>query len=464
MITRILKQMIVINMMVICFMVFSCTRSECPTDQVNRMLSAAIDMEDSDAVMALDLYEEAYDILMEHPDSQLLRETHFRKGLLFLRNALPEECVVSLRETARLDSLLRDTVSWHKTMRSIAFAYESHGQFEQARTVLKEVMMSMPASEDNIRVRMDMDYYTRYDELQNMQKELPETYVHDMDRLTPKSTELDVAFRGWQAEQEQNYDYAIFQYKKLENKHSYYVRAFGQLHTARLQMLLGRYDEASQSLDAYEETNGLIRKSEQTTKMLLQHHASFQDRRARREIDRLSLLNRQQWQMIISVTIASLLVIMMLLLLLRVYRQRQVILKFRIDKMRQWREEYLNRSGHAQQRVSEDALLSDVIQRLRRKLNGGDDKTMTDDDWEALHTAVLSAYPTFKRRLADLCRLSAHDYHVCLLIKIDVKPSDIARITIRSDEAITSTRRRLYERAFGRKGKPSDWDEVIKML
>jgi hypothetical protein len=45
-----------------------------------------------------------------------------------------------------------------------------------------------------------------------------------------------------------------------------------------------------------------------------------------------------------------------------------------------------------------------------------------------------------------------------------MKPSDIARITIRSDEAITSTRRRLYERAFGRKGKPSDWDEVIKML
>ena len=464
MITRILKQMIVIDMMVVCFIVFSCTRSEYPTDQVNRMLSAAIAMEDSDAVMALDHYEEAFDLLTEYPDSQLLRETHFRMGLLFLRHALPEECVVSLRETARLDSLLRDTVSWHKTMRSIAFAYESHGQFEQARAILKEVMTSMPVSEDKIRVRMDMDYYTRYDELVNMQKEMPEVYVNDIDRLTPKSTELEVAFRAWQAEQEKKYDYAILLYKRLENKHSYYVRAFGQLHSARLQMLLGRYDEASQSLDDYEETNGLIRKSEQTTKMLLQHHASFQDRRARREIDRLSLLNRQQWQMIVIGTIVSLLVIILLLLLLRVYRQRQVILKFRIEKLRQWREEYLNRSDEDKHHVNEDVLLSDVIQRLRRKLNGGDDKLVSDDDWETLQTAVLSAYPTFKQRLADLCRLSVHDYHVCLLIKIGMKPSDIARITIRSDEAITSTRRRLYERAFGRKGTPSDWDEVIKML
>ena len=464
MITGILKQMIIMGMVVVCFIFFSCTRYECPTEQVNRMLSAAINMEDSDAVMALDLYEEALDMLTQHPDSQLLRETHFRMGLLFLRNALPEECVVSLRETARLDSMLRDTVSWHKTMRSIAFAYESYGQYDRARAVLKEVMKSMPVSEDHIRVRMDIDYYTRYDELQDIRKKLPETYVRDMDRLTPKSTELDVAYRGWQAEQEQNYEYAIFLYRKLENKHSYYVRAFGQLHAARLLMALGHYDEASQSLDAYEETNGLIRKSEQTTKMLLQHHASYRERSSRREINRLSLINRQQWQIIIIGTVVGMLVILILLLLLRVYKQRQLILKFRIDKMLQWREEYLNKNDAAQQQAHEETLPSDIIQLMRRKLNGGDARPMTDDDWEALHTAVLSTYPTFKQRLADLCRLSAHDYHVCLLIKIGMKPSDIARITIRSDEAITSTRRRLYERAFGRKGKPSDWDEVIKML
>ena len=135
-----------------------------------------------------------------------------------------------------------------------------------------------------------------------------------MNRLTPKSTELDVAYRGWRAEQEQNYEYAIFLYRKLEKKHSYYVRAFGQLHAARLLMALGHYDEASQSLDAYEETNGLIRKSEQTTKMLLQHHASYRERSSRREINRLSLINRQQWQIIIIGTVVGMLVILILLL------------------------------------------------------------------------------------------------------------------------------------------------------
>ena len=229
-------------------------------------------------------------------------------------------------------------------------------------------------------------------------------------------------------------------------------------------MLLGRTEEAARSLNAYEETNGLIRQGEQTTKRLLQHHASYQDRRARREIGRLESVNRQQWQTIVVGAIICLFVIALLLLVLRLYRQRQTILKFRIEKMRQWREEYLAKSDDDRQKQNVATFQTDIYQDLRRKLNGGDDRPMNSDDWERLQTMVMSAYPAFRHRLSDLCRVSDHDYHVCMLLKIGMKPSDIARLTIHSDEAITSTRRRLYERAFGRKGKPSDWDEIIKAL
>ncbi len=98
------------------------------------------------------------------------------------------------------------------------------------------------------------------------------------------------------------------------------------------------------------------------------------------------------------------------------------------------------------------------------KLNGGDKLLMSHSDWDALEQAVLTTYPLFQQRLYELCRLSDHEYHVCLLLKIGFKPSDIARLTIRSDEAISSTRRRLYQRAFGKKGSPSEWDELIRTL
>jgi hypothetical protein len=48
-----------------------------------------------------------------------------------------------------------------------------------------------------------------------------------------------------------------------------------------------------------------------------------------------------------------------------------------------------------------------------------------------------------------------------MLIKIGIKPVDIAYLTSHTEEAISSTRRRLYERAFHKKGKPSDWDKTI---
>ena len=441
-----------------------CSSPECPKEQVEHLLSAAIAIEDNDAVAALDMYEEAYDLLLPHPDSTLLRETHFRMGLLFMRNALPEECITSLQEAAHLDSALRDTVSWFKTLRSIAFAYESRGQIPEASQTIHKILTEMTSLETDLRRKADLDYYDRYHYMSDILTQMPDSYIEDLDRLTPLSTELEVAYAGWQAEQAQDYATAINRYQKLTSKRSYYVQAFGQLHTARIQLLLGQQADAAKSLDKYEEINGLIRKSEQTTKHILQRHAQYQDRRARHKIAHLELLNQRQWRTIILITASSILAIILLLLLLRLYRQRQIILKFRLEKMRTWREEYLSKSEQQRQQSTDATAQTDIYRNLRQKLNGGDNKPLTDNEWKAVEASVLATYPAFKQRLFDFCRLSNHDYHICLLLKIGIKPSEIARLTFRSDEAISSTRRRLYERAFGQKGAPNSWDEVIKTL
>lgn len=450
--------------MATCFAVFSCKPEGSCADHVNRMLSTAIATEDSDAVAALDIYEEALDILGQCPDTTLLRETHFRMGLLFFRNALPDESIVELKEAARLDSVLCDTISWQKTLRSIALAYESMGLYSSARESLRRVIEEMPDNYSPNYGHMYSDYYTRYNEMQTMTDEIADAHIENIDHLTPKSTELEYIYEGWIAERNGDYERAIRCYRKLSKKYSYYVRAFGQLHTARILMSLGKKEEACESLNEYEESNGMIRKGEKITKQLLQHHANYQDRRAQREISELSQHNEHLIRIIVIVTTLTLLTIVFLILLLHIHRQRQLILKFRIDKMRQWREEYLARGDDRNNDKSKATQQSDIFKLLKLKLNGGDNKPMTDSDWDSLEQSIIKDYPHFRQRLYDLCRLSTHDYHICLLLKTGMKPSDIARLTIRSDEAISSTRRRLYQRAFGSNGSPSDWDEVIKTL
>ena len=85
-------------------------------------------------------------------------------------------------------------------------------------------------------------------------------------------------------------------------------------------------------------------------------------------------------------------------------------------------------------------------------------------DWSMLESTLFEVFPTFRDGILKFKRMGEQAYRVCLLLKAGFNVQEIAFLTIRSDEAINSTRRRLYEANFGKKGKPSDWDKVIRAL
>ena len=64
-------------------------------------------------------------------------------------------------------------------------------------------------------------------------------------------------------------------------------------------------------------------------------------------------------------------------------------------------------------------------------------------------------------KLYSLYAMSEQDLHVSLLIKVRVQPKDIATLTAHSKESVASTRRRLYQKVFGRKGSTHDWDDFV---
>lgn len=60
--------------------------------------------------------------------------------------------------------------------------------------------------------------------------------------------------------------------------------------------------------------------------------------------------------------------------------------------------------------------------------------------------------------------MNEYEHRVSLLIKIGIQPSVIAELTAHSRESVSATRRRLFEKAFEKKGTPKDWDEFIMSL
>ena len=100
-----------------------------------------------------------------------------------------------------------------------------------------------------------------------------------------------------------------------------------------------------------------------------------------------------------------------------------------------------------------------VYLRIKEYLNDG--RSMNQADWQELTEAVDGLYSGFSEKLFSLYRMSEQDYHVSLLIKVRIQPKDIATLTAHSKESIASTRSRLYQKVFGKKGSTKDWDDFI---
>ncbi len=93
-------------------------------------------------------------------------------------------------------------------------------------------------------------------------------------------------------------------------------------------------------------------------------------------------------------------------------------------------------------------------------------ETVTADtvDWKLLEDTLFDIFPTFHEGMMKFKRMKEQAFHVCLLVKAGFNVQEISYLTIKTNEAINSTRRRLYETNFGKKGKPSEWDEIIRSL
>ena len=106
-----------------------------------------------------------------------------------------------------------------------------------------------------------------------------------------------------------------------------------------------------------------------------------------------------------------------------------------------------------------DIFASPVYQRIKQYIQEG--KSMSGSDWSELSDAVDSVYTGFSEKLFSLYHMSEQDYHVSLLIKVRLQPKDIASLTAHSKESVASTRSRLYQKVFGKKGSTKDWDDFI---
>ena len=117
----------------------------------------------------------------------------------------------------------------------------------------------------------------------------------------------------------------------------------------------------------------------------------------------------------------------------------------------------LNRRAYLMEKL-ENSLLYHRI-----KINAGKEKFhLTDEEWQTLATDIDNAYDNFTTRLLALTPLNDTEKQICYLLKLNLKPTQIATMLCLSDTAISMNRNRLYKKIFHEKGSSKLFDEFIR--
>ena len=144
-------------------------------------------------------------------------------------------------------------------------------------------------------------------------------------------------------------------------------------------------------------------------------------------------------------------------------KQKKKILELKIDKYETLKKEHKERNNKGLLNGQTEIKNSNFYKILMEKIKISD-FSLDKEQWEELESTVNRTYIDFTKNLKSFYNISEHELKVCLMIKIGISPTNIAKFTNHSKEAINSTRGRLYAKVFNKAASAPKWDEFIRSL
>ncbi|MBR5686801.1 MAG: hypothetical protein IKX36_02465 [Prevotella sp.] len=152
----------------------------------------------------------------------------------------------------------------------------------------------------------------------------------------------------------------------------------------------------------------------------------------------------------------------LVVLLWQYHKKKRFALSLKLEKYRKIVQDYQQKSESKKKLSLSNLISTDLYWQLKKDLSEG--KRITDDQIKELTLFFSREKPSFRDELSKLTRLNNYHYLICMLVVMGFNASEIAHLTCKTPQAINSVRQRLYEKAFGEKGSPKKWDDIIFSL
>lgn len=237
---------------------------------------------------------------------------------------------------------------------------------------------------------------------------------------------------------------------------------------AKYKIKKGKGEEALDFLLKYEDCLDSIN-AITATETVAQMDAMFNYSAKEKEVAELKVEKANYQRMMIVAVAIIVFVFLLLIVVLLLMRTKTLSVTVNTEKRRKLNliNQLIETKEEKRKQILDELHNTDIYKTINKRLKDRDvrNKRLSDDEWREIEAEICSRIRNFKQLINENCRVSEHEYRVCMLIKLGIPLSCIAEITNKSRSAISLTRRRLYERAFGKEKNAAEcWDKFILSL
>lgn len=466
-----------------------------------------------DAPQALDYFEKAAEALPEDGGYKLKSKIYSQMGTLFAYQSMYAEALEMYKRGGEYDEILKDSVGMVFKLRDIGNMYKELGKEDSTLAYFKEASrLSRLLQRIDLFNMLQSQLAFIYTDLQKYDsaRTALQNALKDIEQPN-RSAIYNIAARFYDVTNQT--DSAIWYYNELLDFGSVYAKQTACRRLLELTLKQNDTQQATGYLNDCLLYTDSIQKLTQT-ETIHRMHSLYNYQLREKENIQLKTENRNK-TLLIGMISGSLLIIIISFIAYRQYSRRKTLeLKQQLEKLRtiekenqdkiESLEKYKSQKEVLEKRLADinlpednvqkkqlgqkiellnhilqqqaiekeqekdaqDCLFcSEIYKKLQERANSARGEAyITSEEWNIVKGLMSPAYPIFFERLYSLHTPNENELHVCILLKLQFRQADIARLLQLKPESISSIRRRLYQKVTGSKGSPEMWDKIIDSL
>lgn len=375
-------------------------------------------------------------------------------GYVFHKQLLNAEAIKCFKKSLDLCKILNDSCGMVYGMRDLGIAYGFCGKEDSALTYCKKAyQLALKVNEKKLAAGLSAQVARCYNEMGRFAEGEPYIlyaikYCSEERKIAIYANAATTYIGLDQCEKAKGF------LRVLEKSPRAEFKSFAYRHLAQIAIKQNDQEMASKYIDNFLENSDSVRlQGEQEATAMAK--AAYDYNLIEKENARIEKENISQRYWL--VLLLSLLALGGLVGCILVYMNKQKR-RFMRFKLQAYKEKLL------EEQVKRDRARTSANWRALREdyFPSGSHQNLSEEKWEELKDHIKTTAPDFKEKLSELCKMDDWSYRICILIKMELTPMEIADAMCLSKSAISNHRKRLYKKAFGIDGSPKDWDEIVK--